>query len=99
MFDNEDIGITPDSSSVRFQFKVSTAENSELSKGFPFFGCPLKSLVLKTQSYPKSTETTRLIRDGEVGEEGGRLYTYRYTVPTRMTCIKMVSDESHFNVS
>ena len=31
--------------------------------------------------------------------EGGRLYTYRYTVTTRMTCIKMGSDESHFNVS
>ena len=30
----------------------------------------------------------------------GRLYTCRYTVTTRMTyCIKMVSDESHFNVS
>ena len=28
-----------------------------------------------------------------------RLYTYRYTVTTRMTCIKMGSDESHFNVS
>ena len=33
----------------------------------------------------------------EVGEEGE--YTYRYTVTTRMTCIKMDSDESHFNVS
>ena len=33
----------------------------------------------------------------EVG--GERLYTYRYTVTTRMTCIKMGSDESHFNVS
>ena len=29
----------------------------------------------------------------------GRLYTYRYTVTTRMTCIKMGSDENHFNVS
>ena len=26
------------------------------------------------------------------------IYTYRYTVTTRMTCIKMGSDESHFNV-
>ena len=34
----------------------------------------------------------------EVGEEGER-YTYRYTVTTRMTCIKMGSDESHFNTS
>ena len=33
----------------------------------------------------------------EVGEEG--VYTYRYTVTTRMTCIKVGSDESHFNVS
>ena len=30
----------------------------------------------------------------EVGEEGDR-----YTVTTRMTCIKVGSDESHFNVS
>ena len=29
----------------------------------------------------------------------GRVYTYRYTVTTRMTCIKMGSDENHFNVS
>ena len=34
----------------------------------------------------------------EVGERG-RIYTCRYTVTTRMTCIKMGSDESHFNVS
>ena len=27
------------------------------------------------------------------------IYTYRYTVTTRMTCIKMDSDDSHFNVS
>ena len=33
----------------------------------------------------------------EVVEEG--VSTYRYTVTTRMTCIKMGSDESHFNVS
>ena len=32
-------------------------------------------------------------------EGGRRVYTYRYTVATRMTCIKMGSDESHFNVS
>ena len=40
-----------------------------------------------------STETTGLIRDGEkwgggeglYGGGGGRLYTYRYTVTTRMT--------------
>ena len=35
----------------------------------------------------------------EVGGEGGRLYTYRYTVTTVLTCIKMGSDESHFNIS
>ena len=29
----------------------------------------------------------------------GRLYTYRYSVTTTLTCIKMGSDESHFNVS
>ena len=46
-----------------------------------------------------------LIRDGEKGRRGdggggrGRLHTYRYTVTTRMTCIKMGSDEGHFNVS
>ena len=34
----------------------------------------------------------------EVGG-GGRLYTYRYTVTTRITCIKVGSDESYFNVS
>ena len=28
-----------------------------------------------------------------------RVYTHRYTVTTRTTCIKMGSDESHFNVS
>ena len=39
---------------------------------------------------------------GRRGYGGGgrwRVYTYRYTVTTRMTCIKMGSDESHFNVS
>ena len=34
---------------------------------------------------------------GYGGGERGRVYTYRYTVTTRMTCIKMGSDESHFN--
>ena len=38
-------------------------------------------------------ETIRLIRDGKKGERGyedggrGRLYTYRYTVTTRMTLV------------
>ena len=52
-----------------------------------------------------STENIRLIRDGENGGKGyegvgrWRVYTYRYTVTTRITCIKMGSDESHFIVS
>ena len=36
---------------------------------------------------------------GYAGGGRGRVYTYRYTVTTRMTCIKMGSNESHFNVS
>ena len=32
----------------------------------------------------------------EVGGKG--IYIYRYTVTTRITCIKVGSDESHFNV-
>ena len=42
-------------------------------------------------------------RRTELGEEGdgGRLYTYRYTVTTSVndSCIKMGSDVNHFNVS
>ena len=34
----------------------------------------------------------------EVGEEGEYI-PYCYSVTTKMTCIKMGSDESHFNVS
>ena len=34
----------------------------------------------------------------EVGGRG-RVDTYRYIVTTRMTCITMGSDDSHFNVS
>ena len=35
----------------------------------------------------------------EVGEEGGILYTYRYTVTTRMTpALRWAGDESHVNV-
>ena len=43
--------------------------------------------------------------DGEKGGKGvwrwgkREIYTYRYTVTTKMTCIKMGSDESHFNAS
>ena len=36
---------------------------------------------------------------GYGGGGSGRLHTYCYIVTTRMTCIKMGSDESHFNVS
>ena len=43
--------------------------------------------------------TGRMGGRGYEGGERGRVYTYRYTVTTRMTCIKMGSDESHFNVS
>ena len=35
----------------------------------------------------------------EVWDAGEYIYTYLYTVTSRMTCIKMGSDESHFNVS
>ena len=35
---------------------------------------------------------------GYGGGRTGRVYTYCYTITTRMTCIKMGSDESHFNV-
>ena len=34
----------------------------------------------------------------EVGGRG-RVYTHRYTVTTRMTCVEVGSNESHFNVS
>ena len=37
-------------------------------------------------------------RRGYGGGGRGRKYTYRYSVTIRMTCIKMGSDESHFNV-
>ena len=39
-----------------------------------------------------------LLGTGE-GWEAGRLYTYGYTVTTRMSPAKIGSDESHFNVS
>ena len=62
-------------------------------------------MVLVTSS-PQKPAQGRLIRDGENGGKGvwrwgerESIYTYRYTVTTRMTCIKMGSDESHFNVS
>ena len=35
---------------------------------------------------------------GYGGGGTGRVYTYRYTVTARMTCIIMGSDESRFNV-
>ena len=36
---------------------------------------------------------------GYGGGGRGRVYSYRYTVTTNDFCIKMGSDESHFNVS
>ena len=51
-----------------------------------------------------STETIRLIRDGQKGGRGyggggrGKLYIYRYTVTINDSCIKMGSDDSRFNV-
>ena len=36
---------------------------------------------------------------GGGGRGKGRVYTYRCTVTTVMICIKMDSNESHFNVS
>ena len=48
------------------------------------------------------TETIRLIREGEGGERG-KLYIYMYLLlhchHQNDSCIKMGSDESHFNVS
>ena len=52
-----------------------------------------------------STETTRLIRDGKNERKGvwrwgrGRLYTCCHSHHQNDSCIKMGSDESHFNVS
>ena len=50
-----------------------------------------------------STGTTRLIREGgmEVGEEGDYIYIYLslHHHHQHDSCIKMGSDESHFNVS
>ena len=53
------------------------------------------------------TETIRLIRDGEkrgaggteVGEEGEIIYLSLHCYHQNYSCIKMGSDESHFNVS
>ena len=57
--------------------------------------------------YLTSTETVRLIRDGENGEGRGhggggrgRLYTYRYTVTTRMTpALRWAAMRAILNVS
>ena len=54
-----------------------------------------------------STETIRLIRDGEKGEGGGVwrcgereiIYLSLHCHHQNDSCIKMGSDESHFNVS
>ena len=58
-----------------------------------------ETITIKYTWHLTSTETIRLIRDGEMegvwrwGEEGDYNYTYRYTVTTGMG-----SNESHFNV-
>ena len=55
---------------------------------FPFSFIFLDSITVQTNKTwcLTSTWTTRLSRDGEKGGGGwGRLYTYRYTVTTRMT--------------
>ena len=53
------------------------------------------SLIVKDKVTRQCPQTKTLYGGGG----RGRLYTYRYTVTTRMTCIRMGSDESHFNVS
>ena len=45
-----------------------------------------------------STGTMRLIRDGEKGEEGDYIPVATLS-PHNDSCIKMGSDQSHFNVS
>ena len=53
-----------------------------------------------------STETIRLIREGEKGEKGARRWGKREIIYLSLhchhqndSCIKMGSDESHFNVA
>ena len=48
-----------------------------------------------------STETIRLVRDGEKGGRGKReiIYLSLHCHHQNDSCIKMGSDESHFNVS
>ena len=46
-----------------------------------------------------STETIRLIRDGEKGGKGKLIYLSLHCHHQNDSCIKMGSDESHFNVS
>ena len=62
--------------------------------------------VSKKTMFLMSTETIRFIRDGEkggggmeVGEERGRLYLSLRCHHQNGSCIKVGSDESHFNVS
>ena len=47
----------------------------------------------------KSTETTRLIRDGEKGEEREIIYPSLPCHHQNDSCIEMGNDESHVNVS
>ena len=74
---------------------------------WPLYLLPSSTLTKYTWCLT-STETTRLIRDGENGGKGvwrwGEreiIYTYRYTSCHHQNdlCIKMGSEESHFNAS
>ena len=58
-------------------------------------------MVLNVHRNHKAYEGRGLRMEGRGygGEGRGKVYTYRYTVTTRITCIKMGSDESPFNVS
>ena len=68
------------------------------------FGCVSKQTQCLT-----STEAVRLIRDGEKGEKGGKgvwrwgerevIYLSLHCHHQNDFCIKVDSDESHFNVS
>ena len=46
-----------------------------------------------------STETIRLIRDGEKEEKGKIIYLSLHCHHQNDSCVTMGSDESHFNVS
>ena len=55
--------------------------------------------VTTPSNHPRDGIGTGMSQTEMTLSEDGRWYTYRYTVTTRMTRIKVGSDESHFNVS